>query len=121
MKLLVLFLLFIALGAGAESVRPPRAFTVKGKTGTVQTYAVSGAPGGYFIRVNCSGPETGPQHNAKITIGKGLPMIRRIIPPAVRQGRCTVDRVRLGRDPVKIRCLAAVWQKPALRAFRVTI
>ena len=104
MKLLVLFLLFAALGAsGGSSVRQPRVFTVRGKTGTVQTYTVSGTPGVYFIRVNCSVPKAGPQRNARITIGKERPMLRRIIFPAVREGRYTVDRVRLGKEPVEIR------------------
>ena len=87
----------------APVVRQPRMFTVKGKTGTVQTYTVSGNPGTYFIRVFASVPKAGPQYNAKITIGKDLPITRRIIFPTVREGRYVVDRVRLGEDPVDIR------------------
>ena len=104
MKLVALFLLIFTLGAsGGGGLRQPRMFTVKGKTGTVQTYTVSGAPGVYFIRVNCSVPKGGPQRDAKITVGKGVLMVRRIIFPNVREGRYAVDRISLGNGPVEIR------------------
>jgi len=83
--------------------RRPRVFSVKGQTGTVQTYSVSGAPGTYFIRVYASAPKMGPQYDAKITIGKERPIKRRIISPVDREGRYVVDRVRLGDEPTDIR------------------
>ena len=82
---------------------PARGFFIPGKTGTVQTYSVSGVPGTYFIRVFASVPQAGPQYDAKITIGGDRPVIRRIIFPTVSAGEYVVERVRLGQDPMDIR------------------
>ncbi|MBQ9502125.1 MAG: hypothetical protein IJU70_08225, partial [Lentisphaeria bacterium] len=84
--------------------RVPRMFTVKGQTGTVQTYTVRApAPGNYILRVFCHREKAGPQQNARVTIGDNMPIIRRIIFPTITKGTYEIERIPFRGKPVALK------------------